>query len=228
MSRINSHYLRKLHLEISIMKVSTVNVRAVCVLVYAFLVHVWVCDWAHLMHLYFLPFFLPSTYLSFSLSSPLTILLSLFLSSSLPLQEVDHPNIIKLREVFFGSRTVYLVMELCQGGELFDEITHNAQRGLGEVRMCVCVCVVCVCVCVCLSYTSCVIIYYPSSFLPLLSSFCLSPHFNSLSFSSSLFLSPCISSHLLSSHDRHMLRSSCAICLALYGTCTNKALPTAT
>jgi serine/threonine protein kinase len=46
---------------------------------------------------------------------------------------VDHPNVIKLREVFFGSRTVYLVMELCQGGELFDEITHNAQRGLGEV-----------------------------------------------------------------------------------------------
>ena len=48
-------------------------------------------------------------------------------------QEVDHPNIIKLREVFFGSRTVYLVMEMCQGGELFDEITHNAQRGLSEV-----------------------------------------------------------------------------------------------
>jgi calcium-dependent protein kinase len=66
MNRINSHYLRKLHLEISIMK------------------------------------------------------------------EIDHPNIIKLREVFYGSRTVYLVMELCHGGELFDEITHNAQRGLTE------------------------------------------------------------------------------------------------
>ena len=66
MNRINSHYLRKLHMEICIMK------------------------------------------------------------------EVDHPQIIKLREVFFGSRTVYLVMELCKGGELFDEITHNAQRGLPE------------------------------------------------------------------------------------------------
>ena len=55
------------------------------------------------------------------------------------LQEVDHPNIIKLREVFFGSRTVYLVMELCKGGELFDEITHNAQRGLSEVRSSKCI-----------------------------------------------------------------------------------------
>jgi serine/threonine protein kinase len=135
MSRINSHYLRKLHLEISIMKVSTVCV-CMCVCVCAFLVHVWVCDWAHLMLMYFLPFLLPSSFLSFLLFYPLTFPLSLFLSSH-PLQEVDHPNIIKLREVFFGSRTVYLVMELCQGGELFDEITHNAQRGLGEVRVCV-------------------------------------------------------------------------------------------
>ena len=66
MNRINSHYLRKLHMEIAIMK------------------------------------------------------------------QVDHPNIIKLRDVFFGSRTVYLVMELCKGGELFDEITRKAQRGLPE------------------------------------------------------------------------------------------------
>ena len=29
---------------------------------------------------------------------------------------------------------MYLVMELCKGGELFDEITHNAQRGLSEVK----------------------------------------------------------------------------------------------
>jgi hypothetical protein len=68
MNRINSHYLRKLHMEIAIMK------------------------------------------------------------------QVDHPNIIKLREVFFGSRTVYLVMELCKGGELFDEITRKAQRGLPELQ----------------------------------------------------------------------------------------------
>ena len=68
MNRINSHYLRKLHMEIAIMK------------------------------------------------------------------QVDHPNIIKLRDVFFGSRTVYLVMELCKGGELFDEVTRKAQNGLPEIQ----------------------------------------------------------------------------------------------
>ena len=68
MNRINSHYLRKLHMEIAIMK------------------------------------------------------------------QVDHPNIIKLRDVFFGSRTVYLVMELCKGGELFDEVTRKAQNGLAEIQ----------------------------------------------------------------------------------------------
>ena len=66
MNRISSHYLRKLHVEIAIMK------------------------------------------------------------------EVDHPNIVKLREVFFGSRTVYLVMDLCQGGELFEELTNSHKRGFDE------------------------------------------------------------------------------------------------
>ena len=68
MNRISSHYLRKLHMEIAIMK------------------------------------------------------------------EVDHPNIVKLREVFFGSRTVYLVMDLCQGGELFEELTNFHKKGFDEAR----------------------------------------------------------------------------------------------
>lgn len=69
-NRINSHYLRKLHLEINIMK------------------------------------------------------------------EVDHPNIIKLRGVFFGQRTVCLVMELCKGGELFDQLTGSTsnKKGFAEPR----------------------------------------------------------------------------------------------
>lgn len=38
------------------------------------------------------------------------------------MKELDHPNIIKLFEVFEDARFVYLVMELCEGGELFDKI----------------------------------------------------------------------------------------------------------
>ena len=39
------------------------------------------------------------------------------------MRELDHPNIIKLFETFEDSRNVYLVMEHCEGGELFDRIT---------------------------------------------------------------------------------------------------------
>jgi len=35
---------------------------------------------------------------------------------------MDHPNIIKLFETFEDNRNVYLAMELCSGGELFDHI----------------------------------------------------------------------------------------------------------
>ena len=39
-----------------------------------------------------------------------------------------------MREVFFGSRTVYLVLELCRGGELFEYLSHHGTKGLSEIQ----------------------------------------------------------------------------------------------
>jgi calcium-dependent protein kinase len=40
------------------------------------------------------------------------------------MKELDHPNIIKLYETFEDEKNVYLIMELCLGGELFDKISE--------------------------------------------------------------------------------------------------------
>lgn len=45
------------------------------------------------------------------------------------LSKMDHPNIIKLYEVFEDNRYVYLIMEQCLGGELFDKIIDKLQNG---------------------------------------------------------------------------------------------------
>ncbi len=39
--------------------------------------------------------------------------------------EMDHPNIIKLYEVYEDNRYIYLIMEECLGGELFDRIIEH-------------------------------------------------------------------------------------------------------
>ena len=41
------------------------------------------------------------------------------------LRNLDHPHIIKLYETFEDAINIYLVMELCEGGELFDKIINE-------------------------------------------------------------------------------------------------------
>lgn len=45
------------------------------------------------------------------------------------LKTLDHPNIIKLQDVFFGKRSVYLVTDLCRGGELFEMLNNGKSHG---------------------------------------------------------------------------------------------------
>ena len=41
------------------------------------------------------------------------------------LQTLDHPNVLKLYEYFEDEKNVYLLTEICRGGELFDRIIEN-------------------------------------------------------------------------------------------------------
>jgi serine/threonine protein kinase len=48
--------------------------------------------------------------------------------------ELDHPNIIKLHEVHETRGSIYLIMELLQGGELLQNITVAEEYTLNDVR----------------------------------------------------------------------------------------------
>ena len=41
------------------------------------------------------------------------------------LKEVDHPNIIKLYEIYEDQEYLHMVMEYCSGGELFDKVIQK-------------------------------------------------------------------------------------------------------
>ncbi|RHY39605.1 hypothetical protein DYB38_009191 [Aphanomyces astaci] len=50
------------------------------------------------------------------------------------LQMVEHPNIVKLKEVFDCPKTFYMVMEEMSGGELFDRIVEKEKYSEREAR----------------------------------------------------------------------------------------------
>ena len=50
------------------------------------------------------------------------------------LKKIDHPNIVKLIDVFEDERFWCLVMELMKGGELFDQILEKEQFSEVEAR----------------------------------------------------------------------------------------------
>ena len=41
------------------------------------------------------------------------------------MQQLDHPNILKLIEYFEDDKNFYIITELCNGGELFDKIIEK-------------------------------------------------------------------------------------------------------
>ena len=51
------------------------------------------------------------------------------------LSQLDHPNILKIYEYFEDEAKLYIVTELCTGGELFDRIIENGK--LTEADACV-------------------------------------------------------------------------------------------
>lgn len=50
------------------------------------------------------------------------------------LKSLDHPNIVNLVDVFEDERHFCLVMELMQGGELFDQILEKEHFSEYEAR----------------------------------------------------------------------------------------------
>lgn len=49
------------------------------------------------------------------------------------LRMLDHPNIIRIYDPFEDDQNFYLVMEYCEGGELFDKITKISKYGEAQL-----------------------------------------------------------------------------------------------
>ncbi|CDW74871.1 protein kinase domain containing protein [Stylonychia lemnae] len=48
------------------------------------------------------------------------------------LRELDHPNIVKVFEYFNDTDKIYIVTELCTGGELYEEMNKRRGKGFSE------------------------------------------------------------------------------------------------
>jgi serine/threonine protein kinase len=43
---------------------------------------------------------------------------------------LNHENLMQMFEVFESKNTIYMIMELCQGGSLYDMIGFNGKLGI--------------------------------------------------------------------------------------------------
>jgi calcium-dependent protein kinase len=41
--------------------------------------------------------------------------------------QLDHPNVVKLYEIYEDAKYVHLVMDLCSGGDLLEYIMHDSR-----------------------------------------------------------------------------------------------------
>ena len=58
-----------------------------------------------------------------------------YLSEVEILRQMDHPNIVRIYEYFQDETYLYIVMELCEGGELLDKIVEKTVLPEAEVAM---------------------------------------------------------------------------------------------
>lgn len=49
-----------------------------------------------------------------------------------PSSQLDHPNVVRLEEVYESEAAIYLVMELCTGGDLFDRLSDKPNHRYTE------------------------------------------------------------------------------------------------
>ena len=49
---------------------------------------------------------------------------------------LDHPNILRVHEYFENKDVIYLILELCEGGELLDRLHHQQGHHYSEKVAC--------------------------------------------------------------------------------------------